>query len=398
MTADAFGDELRDLIDHIPRWRSDNGAGTEALPPPRPPCLTPAEWAARELPAQDDLLGELLSTTSRRVPGDTGSGKTMFAISLAYAICSRPASCIGPAAERSPFCTWTARSRDFMQAHRSRLPVVRCRAAETAVLPEPETRKTCRRSTPRTARSGSTPSSTGSGASTSSSSTTSSACARRPERGRRLGRSSNPMCSRSPDAASAGYGCTTSATTKAAATATRAGWQMTRSCSARSRAQRRRCRLQADSRRHDAQAERPREFEAVRVELREGQWSSLRSSTAGRDPPGTAAGRQDSARPASPRHRRLRARRCRLAQRIPVETGRGVREGMWRDRCSCLGLELNRRRGAKARKGRRSTGLASVWSQVRAAWPVFLGRVGVAAVTAVGTAGIVTPVTVHVPL
>ena len=32
MTADAFGDELRDLIDHIPRWRSDNGAGPRRYP------------------------------------------------------------------------------------------------------------------------------------------------------------------------------------------------------------------------------------------------------------------------------------------------------------------------------------------------------------------------------
>lgn len=50
-------------------------------------ALTPAAWAARELPATDHLLGELFSTTCRALlVADTGLGKTMFAVALAFAM------------------------------------------------------------------------------------------------------------------------------------------------------------------------------------------------------------------------------------------------------------------------------------------------------------------------
>ena len=50
-------------------------------------CLTPAAWAARELPPVDPLLGELLSTTCRMLlAADTGVGKTMWAMAIAIAL------------------------------------------------------------------------------------------------------------------------------------------------------------------------------------------------------------------------------------------------------------------------------------------------------------------------
>lgn len=49
--------------------------------------LTPAAWAARELPPPDYLMGELFSTTSRvLLAADTGLGKSMLALALAFAM------------------------------------------------------------------------------------------------------------------------------------------------------------------------------------------------------------------------------------------------------------------------------------------------------------------------
>ena len=59
-----------------------NGQAGQALP-----CLTPAAWAVRQIPPADFLLGELFSTTSRSLlNADTGLGKTMFAMALAFAM------------------------------------------------------------------------------------------------------------------------------------------------------------------------------------------------------------------------------------------------------------------------------------------------------------------------
>jgi hypothetical protein len=50
-------------------------------------CLTPAQWAARDIPQQDRLLGDLYSTTTRtQLSADTGLGKTMFGLAVAFAM------------------------------------------------------------------------------------------------------------------------------------------------------------------------------------------------------------------------------------------------------------------------------------------------------------------------
>ena len=46
-----------------------------------------SEWLKRELPPRDFLLGELLSTTSRWIVyGETGVGKTLWALDLIAAV------------------------------------------------------------------------------------------------------------------------------------------------------------------------------------------------------------------------------------------------------------------------------------------------------------------------
>ena len=62
-------------------------AGANGNAPMAKPCLTPAEWACREIEPADHLLGELFSTTCRAVlVADTGLGKTMFAMAMAFAM------------------------------------------------------------------------------------------------------------------------------------------------------------------------------------------------------------------------------------------------------------------------------------------------------------------------
>ena len=54
-----------------------------------PPALTLEDWLGREIAEPDNLLGELLTTTSRAlIVGPTGLGKTMFGIAIAIAIAS----------------------------------------------------------------------------------------------------------------------------------------------------------------------------------------------------------------------------------------------------------------------------------------------------------------------
>jgi hypothetical protein len=82
-------DEIREVLDGTPFYtQSANGhAGTPTANGAFPMCLTPAQWAARALPATDYLLGELFSTTCRAVfCADTGLGKTMIAVALAFAL------------------------------------------------------------------------------------------------------------------------------------------------------------------------------------------------------------------------------------------------------------------------------------------------------------------------
>jgi DNA polymerase len=62
-----------------------NNAAAAVLPPGL--TLTLEQWAARDLPVPDHLLGELLSTTSRMLlAADTGLGKTRFGIAIGMRI------------------------------------------------------------------------------------------------------------------------------------------------------------------------------------------------------------------------------------------------------------------------------------------------------------------------
>jgi AAA domain len=50
-------------------------------------CLTPSQWKARDIPTQDRLLGDLLSTTTRSMlSADTGLGKTMLGLAFNFAM------------------------------------------------------------------------------------------------------------------------------------------------------------------------------------------------------------------------------------------------------------------------------------------------------------------------
>jgi AAA domain len=62
-------------------------AGPSAVPTPDQLCLTPAQWSAREIPPEGRLLGALFSTTSRsQLSADTGLGKTMWGLAVAFSI------------------------------------------------------------------------------------------------------------------------------------------------------------------------------------------------------------------------------------------------------------------------------------------------------------------------
>jgi hypothetical protein len=62
-------------------WSKPNGAA------PPGPCLTLAEWLARDLPPPDFLFGQWLSTTTRALLiAPTGLGKTNFAMAIAVAM------------------------------------------------------------------------------------------------------------------------------------------------------------------------------------------------------------------------------------------------------------------------------------------------------------------------
>ena len=92
MSADQIDDRIREALDGAHTYRPQPGAGkaktkangeakAEMIP------LTPAQWLARALPDTDHLLGELLSTTCRFIfCADTGLGKTMFAMAIAFAM------------------------------------------------------------------------------------------------------------------------------------------------------------------------------------------------------------------------------------------------------------------------------------------------------------------------
>src|SRR5689334_12597156 len=73
-------DEIRRELDG-----SDNVY--EFKPSSERPPLTPAQWAGRRIEPEDFLLGAPFSTTSRgMISAETGKGKTMLCIGIAYAI------------------------------------------------------------------------------------------------------------------------------------------------------------------------------------------------------------------------------------------------------------------------------------------------------------------------
>jgi hypothetical protein len=79
--------EARSAFDRTAGRKPNGAAGPASAFRPAEMCLTPAQWAAREIPPTDHLLGELLSTTCRVViVADTGLGKTMFAVANAFAM------------------------------------------------------------------------------------------------------------------------------------------------------------------------------------------------------------------------------------------------------------------------------------------------------------------------
>jgi hypothetical protein len=76
-----------DRAEKIARQLDREQERSRRAPDPSKLCLTPAAWSKRIIPPVDHLLGELFSTTSRAIfAADTGLGKTMFAIAVAFAI------------------------------------------------------------------------------------------------------------------------------------------------------------------------------------------------------------------------------------------------------------------------------------------------------------------------
>jgi hypothetical protein len=85
--ADPWAEQMLAEVDRLPVYRLNGHAQPRRGPDPTKICLTPVQWAEREIPPTDHLLGELFSTTSRGIfVADTGLGKTMFAVALAFAM------------------------------------------------------------------------------------------------------------------------------------------------------------------------------------------------------------------------------------------------------------------------------------------------------------------------
>jgi hypothetical protein len=83
-----FGEQLRNDPKYKHRFDAADKAAGKANGHDAPPApLTPAAWKARDLPEQDRLMGDLLTTTSRvMLAADTGLGKTLFTVALAVAM------------------------------------------------------------------------------------------------------------------------------------------------------------------------------------------------------------------------------------------------------------------------------------------------------------------------
>ncbi len=85
--ADAWADQMLAEVDRLPAVPPNGHAESRRGPDPTRLCLTPAQWAKRDIQPPDHLLGEAFSTTTRSIfAADTGLGKTMFAAAVAYAM------------------------------------------------------------------------------------------------------------------------------------------------------------------------------------------------------------------------------------------------------------------------------------------------------------------------
>jgi hypothetical protein len=86
------------------------GKNKSAPPDPSDLCTTPAQWAMRTIPAQDRLLGDLFSTTTRaQLSADTGVGKTMIGVAWSFAMRLGIDFLHWPAYRQANFSTWMAR-------------------------------------------------------------------------------------------------------------------------------------------------------------------------------------------------------------------------------------------------------------------------------------------------
>jgi hypothetical protein len=87
---------MTDFFDHIDASAEEpgNSSGNQSngpdetwREPPEDLCLTLRQWGEREIPPEDYLLGELLSTTSRvMLVSPTGLGKTNFSMALGLSV------------------------------------------------------------------------------------------------------------------------------------------------------------------------------------------------------------------------------------------------------------------------------------------------------------------------
>jgi hypothetical protein len=84
-------ERLYAIIEQLPDWQRPNGEDQAPAEPTKwsPDDLLISAWLERELPPREFLLGNVFCTTSRwLIFGDTGIGKTLFAMDMAGAMAS----------------------------------------------------------------------------------------------------------------------------------------------------------------------------------------------------------------------------------------------------------------------------------------------------------------------
>jgi Bifunctional DNA primase/polymerase, N-terminal/AAA domain len=74
-------------VDAFTFGKVDGEVDEDDVPDPKTLCTTPAQWAARKIPPEDLLLGDLYSTTRRSLlSADTGLGKTLIGMASTVAM------------------------------------------------------------------------------------------------------------------------------------------------------------------------------------------------------------------------------------------------------------------------------------------------------------------------